>query len=169
MGIIKKLMSRRMTPEQLSERSRKEQEWADKCYRAGERVGEKLNLAKAVDNVNTFINRYPKTFFTVVGAILVVSMVGNLIGSGNTAAGIIEREASNMKSIRIPVDEGRDILQKEVAKHTQRMQELERQLDAYIGRDSLTHGDSVAIRDIAIEMKAIHDALGLRMELETNE
>lgn len=169
MGIIKRLMSRRMTPEQLAERSRKEQEWADKCYRAGERVGEKLNLAKIVNSVNTFINRYPKTFFTVVGVILLASMIGNFIGSNNTTTGIIEREASNMKSIQLPVDEGRDILQKEVAKHTQRMQELERRLDAYIGRDSLAHEDSVAIRDIAIEMKAIHDALGLGMELKTNE
>ena len=70
MGILK-FFKKQMTPEELEEKRKKEQEWADKCVKAGERFGNRIDLNGKIIRLNDFANTYPKTFFSIFMAVIV--------------------------------------------------------------------------------------------------
>jgi len=164
MGILDKLLKRDLTPEEQEERSRKEKEWAEKYYRAGERFGERIGLRDKVDAVNRFGNRYPKTFFSIILALLVVSFGLNYMIS--TTAGIFRNEAENFEAIGSMSlsggETGKESLNAELQAVIDDIKQVESELDVYFAKDSLTHADSIAVRDLLVRMKGLQDIIGVK-------
>ena len=78
MGLFS-IFSKKATPEQLQERSRREQELAQKYFEIGQKIGRKIGLENAVRKTNIFLNRYPVTFFSLFTLLVILSFVVNML------------------------------------------------------------------------------------------
>ena len=159
MGLFKKIFKKNLTPEEQEQKSQEEREWAEKCYRAGERFGEKIGFRKKVEAVNAFGNKYPRTFFSLLLAALAGCFTLNYFISSTSA--VFSNEADNLNTIgNMSRSDGKtatglviEVYEKEM-KEVKRLQE---EVDAYLAKDSLTHEDSLKVRNLLIQMKGIHD------------
>lgn len=161
MGFLRKLLKKDLTPEEQELRSRQEKEWAEKYYRAGERFGEKIGFKQKVDAINAFGNKYPKTFFGIIFALLIACFALNFTIS--STAGLFRHEAENIETIsnmNVGVgNEGREIISREARKIVEQMEVLKNEIETIIAKDSLTHADSLVVKNKLIELKKLNDIL----------
>ena len=152
MGLLKKIFKRKLTPEQQEEQSRREKEWAEKCYRAGENFGARIGFADKVQALNDFANRYPRTFFGIITAIVLGSLVLNLMFT--SVSGMLSSKSEEPPAIERlqPVDpqvkQAFDEMQTE-------MESLADRIDSYLDKDTLTHADSLEIKRMLLRVREL--------------
>lgn len=157
MGLFK-LFKRNLTPEELEEKSRKEKEWAQKCYRSGEKFAEKIQLDKKVERVNRFANRYPKTFFSLIVGALVASFVVNLLFSlgGMDLGG---QAAKGIEAGQMPAAPQRNVLQLELDSLYREMRDLGDEFDRIIEKEEKTEQDTLRMYQIYQRMQAVEELI----------
>lgn len=164
MGIFNKILKKNLTPEEQEIKSQKEKEWAEKCYKAGEEFGEKIGIERRVKAINDFGNKYPKTFFGILLGLLVCCFALNYMFSSSLS--IFENEAENMEAVGAfsvsGGNTGTEGVNVAMDKLTKEMNRLEGQIEGYLLKDSLTRKDSLEIRDLLIQLKGIHDIMGIK-------
>lgn len=161
MGIIKKLFTRRLTPEEQAEKSRREKEWAEKCYTRGEEFAAKIKLDKHVNRVNDFANTYPRTFFGGVIVVLVGCIVLNhFVAVHNPAAGMKQTMTELKSDPLVGRTEGSQnfILQKTL-ELTSQLDKLDKRINAIYSKPSLTREDSLEIRDLLLQANALQQII----------
>ena len=152
MGLLKKIFKRKLTPEQQEEQSRREKEWAEKCYRAGENFGARIGFADKVQALNAFANRYPRTFFGIITVIVLGSLVLNLMFT--SVSGMLSSKSEEPPAIERlqPVDpqvkQAFDEMQTE-------MESLADRIDSYLDKDTLTHADSLEIKRMLLRVREL--------------
>ena len=152
MGLLMKFFKRKRTPEQPEEQSRREKEWAEKCYRAGENFGARIGFADKVQALNDFANRYPRTFFGIITAIVLGSLVLNLMFT--SVSGMLSSKSEEPPAIERlqPVDpqvkQAFDEMQTE-------MESLADRIDSYLDKDTLTHADSLEIKRMLLRVREL--------------
>ena len=152
MGLLKKIFKRKLTPEQQEEQSRREKEWAEKCYRAGENFGARIGFADKVKALNDFANRYPRTFFGIITVIVLGSLVLNLMFT--SVSGMLSSKSEEPPAIERlqPVDpqvkQAFDEMQTE-------MESLADRIDSYLDKDTLTHADSLEIKRMLLRVREL--------------
>ncbi|MBO5740691.1 MAG: hypothetical protein J6R54_01735 [Bacteroidaceae bacterium] len=152
MGLLKKIFKRKLTPEQQEEQSRREKEWAEKCYRAGENFGARIGFADKVQALNDFANRYPRTFFGIITVIVLGSLVLNLMFT--SVSGMLSSKSEEPPAIERlqPVDpqvkQAFDEMQTE-------MESLADRIDSYLDKDTLTHADSLEIKRMLLRVREL--------------
>lgn len=152
MGLLKKIFKRQLTPEQQEEQSRREKEWAEKCFKAGEKFGAKIGFADKVQSLNSFANRYPRTFFGIITAIVLGSLVLNLMFT--SVSGMLSSKTEEppviekLEPIDPQVKQAFDELQTE-------LQTLSDRIDSYLDKDSLTHADSVEVKRMLLRVREL--------------
>ena len=152
MGLLKKIFKRKLTPEQQEEQSRREKEWAEKCYRAGENFGARIGFADKVQALNDFANRYPRTFFGIITAIVLGSLVLNLMFT--SVSGMLSSKSEEPPAIERlqPVDpqvkQAFDEMQTE-------MESLADRIDSYLDKDTLTHADSLEVKRMLLRVREL--------------
>lgn len=155
MGLFK--FKKKLSPEELEEKRRKEQEWAKKCCEAGERFGEKIRIDERIKNLNRFANNYPKTFFTLLFGIIIGCLVLNTIFSG--IGNIFSDTAEDIKTVAMPKDTSKDALNKEMKALYQEFMSLDKQLERKFNKDSLTRQDSIEIMGICSRMEKLQQIM----------
>ena len=155
MGLFK--FKKKLSPEELEEKRRKEQEWAKKCCEAGERFGEKIRIDERIKNLNRFANNYPKTFFTLLFGIIIGCLVLNTMFSG--IGNIFSDTAEDIKTVAMPKDTSKDALNKEMKALYQEFMSLDKQLERKFNKDSLTRQDSVEIMGICSRMEKLQQIM----------
>lgn len=155
MGLFKK---KRLSPEELEEKSKREKEWADKCYRAGERFGRKYNFAQKVERINSYANTYPRTFFTILLGIILGCFVLNMVfvGFGYSAG---EQIQTDIEAVTIRPDRSKDKLNREINSLYKEMEHYNSYLEELTRKDSLTHEDSIAIGKVIVKMKHLNEII----------
>ncbi len=152
MGLLKKIFKRKLTPEQQEEQSRREKEWAEKCYRAGENFGARIGFADKVQALNDFANRYPRTFFGIITVIVLGSLVLNLMFT--SVSGMLSSKSEEPPAIERlqPVDpqvkQAFDEMQTE-------MESLADRIDSYLDKDTLTHADSLEVKRMLLRVREL--------------
>lgn len=152
MGLLKKIFKRKLTPEQQEEQSRREKEWAEKCYRAGENFGARIGFADKVKALNDFANRYPRTFFGIITVIVLGSLVLNLMFT--SVSGMLSSKSEEPPAIERlqPVDpqvkQAFDEMQTE-------MESLADRIDSYLDKDTLTHADSLEVKRMLLRVREL--------------
>lgn len=157
MGIITRIFRRKLSEKEKEERSRKEQEWAQKCYNKGYEFSEKMSLDKHVARINEFANKYPRTFFMIIFAVLGVSIILNSMitfPSQNVEKTIQQlQETSVASDIPNPTSE--------FAQHMyeigQSIQTIDRQITEIMSKGTLTHEDSLQVKNLLIQAQALQE------------
>lgn len=157
MGIFKRIFHKNLTPEELEEKSRKEKEWAEHYYRKGQEFGDKIGIDRRVQSVNDFANRYPRTFFTVVFGGIILSLVLNFVFS--TTHDILGETAGQLEELRIEPDPGTGRLLDEIQGLYAEIEQVGRQIETYMQKDSLTHEDSVQVKKLLVQYNSLTSLL----------
>lgn len=158
MGIIKKLFTRNLTPEEQAEKSQREKEWAEKCYTRGEEFAAKIKLDKHVSRVNDFANTYPRTFFGGIIVVLVGCIILNhFIAVYNPADGMKQTVTELQSDPLVGQREGAQnvILQKTLEMTAQ----LDKRITALYAKPSLTREDSLELRDLLLQANALQQII----------
>jgi len=140
MGIFS-IFSKKTSAEEREERSRKEQELAQRYYDKGYRLGERLGLHRIVERTNTFINRYPVTSFAVFAVAVIAMFVFNTVMVKVDFSGKTERDMRNTASAAVTIE--KDSLQTVMEGLLDEYTTLQGQLEDIMGRDDLTKEDSL--------------------------
>lgn len=161
MGLFKKILKRDLTPEEQERKSLEEKEWAEKCYRAGENFGEKIGFRDKINSINAFGNKYPKTFFGIIFGLLFLSFGLNYMFS--SSMGVFKHEAENIETItsttNIGTTSGREYISAEARQVAEELEQLSKKVEAIIAQDTLTHQDSLDVKNMLIRMKDLHDII----------
>ena len=156
MGLLKKIFKRQLTPEQQEEQSRREKEWAEKCFKAGEKFGAKIGFAEKVQSLNNFANRYPRTFFGIIAAIVLGSLVLNLMFTSVSGmlAGTMEEPPviEKLELVDPQVKQAFDDMQNE-------LQSLSDRIDKYLDKDELTHADSLEVKRMLLRVHELESLM----------
>ena len=169
MGIIKKLLSRNLTEEEKEARSKREKEWAEKCYHKGEQFAERISLDKPVARINAFANRYPRTFFGILLGLVGVSFVLNLMFS-NPSSPIVDsmRSLEDVKAVSVGADPRGEILN-EMVQMAENLKDLDKKIEVYMQKDSLTRQDSLDLKSLLMQADALSSLLNGRGERLNND
>lgn len=156
MGLFNRIFKRKLTPEQQEEQSRREKEWAEKCYRAGQNFGDRIAFSQKVDALNRFANRYPRTFFAIITAIVGGSLVLNL--TFTSFRGMLDSKTEQPQPLQHfeAVDPQ---VKQAIDKLYDEMETLTGRIDRYLEKDSLTHEDSVQVKDMLLRIHEIETLL----------
>lgn len=161
MGIFDKILKKNLTPEEQERKSQEEKEWADKYYRAGERFGERIGFRDKVNAINEFGNKYPKTFFGIIFGVLIVCFALNFMFS--STIGVFKHEAENINTISemnlSGGETGREAIVEETRKVAEEMNALKGQIEAIVAKDSLTHQDSLEVKNLLVRLKGLNDII----------
>lgn len=161
MGIFDKILKKNLTPEEQERKSQEEKEWADKYYRAGERFGEAIGFRQKVNSINAFGNKYPKTFFGIIFGLLFLSFALNFMFS--TSISVFQHEAENIETItNLPMsggETGKEIIAEEARKVAEDMNRIKGQIETIIAKDTLTHQDSLEVKNLLIQLKGLHEII----------
>jgi hypothetical protein len=145
------------SPEELAEKSRKEKEWAEKCYRAGERFAEKYRLDTKVQKINEFGSKYPKTFFLILfGMIFGCAILNFTIATGSS---FIKGQLESAEEISLPEDKGKEIIRNEIKELYVEMDALSKSIEKKLAADTITHQDSVDIVKMMNRMTVLNDII----------
>nr|MBQ4455918.1 hypothetical protein [Clostridia bacterium] len=145
MGLFS-IFSKKATPGELEERSRKEKEIAQSYYQKGYRLGERMGIHDAVRRTNVFINRYPLTFFSLFTVAIVVMFVLNILLVKLNFNSGFERNMGNAAAAVVAVEN--DSLQMAAERMYDEYTSLQVQLEGLMARDDLTAQDSAKAIDI---------------------
>lgn len=161
MGIFDKILKKDLTPEEQERRSQEEKEWAEKYYRAGERFGERIGFRQKVEAVNAFGNKYPKTFFGIIFVLLAVCFALNFMFS--SSMGVFKHEADNIETVSNMSlsggKTGREVIVNETRQVAEDMNKIKIQIEAIIAKDTLTHQDSLEVKNLLIKLKGLQDII----------
>lgn len=160
MGILK-FFKKQMTSEELEEKRKKEQEWADKCVKAGERFGNRIDLNGKIITLNDFANTYPKTFFSIFMAVIVFGFVTNLFFSG--MGNIFHDTAKDLKIATLEKDTGMIRLGQDIDRLYKEYINLGETLDKKLSQVVLSHNDSLEVLNICQRMGEIERLLNAGM------
>lgn len=157
MGLLRKIFKRKLTPEQQEEQSRREKEWAEKCYKAGERFGERIGFGRHVNSLNTFANRYPRTFFGIIAAVVLGSLFINIMFT--SVGAFLDTQTPDMPKI-----EHAQPMAPEVKEGINRLYDeyttLAEGIEKYLDKETLTREDSVEIKRMLVRIKEIEQLMG---------
>lgn len=158
---------KRLSPEELEEKKRKEQEWAKKCCKAGERFGERIRIDERIRNLNRFANNYPKTFFTLLFGIIIGCLFLNIMFSG--IGSMFKDTAEDIRTVAMPEDTSKDALHKEMKALYEEFISLDRQLERKFSKDSLTRKDSMEIMEICSRMEKLQQIMTDKSPVQAEE
>lgn len=150
MGLFRR---KKLTPEELEEKSRKEQEWAKKCFDAGSRFGEKIRIDKKVEKINEFGNKFPKTFFSIIFGIIIGCFLLNLLVK--EGSGLLDETSGNIKSATLPKDTGKDDLNREIKDLYNEFIRLNTLFEEKMANPAKSREDSVEILNIYSRMEKL--------------
>lgn len=161
MGIIKKLFTRNLTPEEQAEKSRREKEWAEKCYTRGEEFAAKIKLDKHVSRVNDFANTYPRTFFGGIIVVLVGCIILNhFIAVYNPADGMKQTVTELQSDPLVGQREGaQNVILQKTLEMTAQLDKLDKRITALYAKPSLTREDSLELRDLLLQANALQQII----------
>ena len=169
MGILTRMFRSRLTEEQKEERSRKEKEWAEKCYAKGEEFAERISLEKPVNRINRFANKYPRTFFAIILGAVVGCITLNFVMT--TSSDQVTETAEQMKefsTLQLHQDPRGTIIN-EMVQMAENLKDLDKKIEAYQGKDTLTRQDSLNLKSLLIQADALNALLtGRREQLNTD-
>lgn len=154
MGLFKR---KKLTPEELEEKSRKEQEWAQKCFDAGSRFGEKIRIDKKVEKINEFGNKYPKTFFGIIFGIIIGCFLLNLLIK--EGSDLLNETSGNIKTATLPKDTGKEALNREIKALYNEFIRLNERFEEKMANPEKSREDSVEILDIYSRMEKIQQVI----------
>lgn len=159
MGLFKKILRRDLTPEEQERKSRQEREWAEKCYQKGEKFAEYLKLDDKVEKLNEFGNKYPKTFFGIAGAVLAVCIVFNFWLAGSTSS--TQEELEGVAKMELPTynDGYAAPINRQITAIVSELETLDRNIKRILEKDSLTHNDSLQVREWLTRAHSLASAL----------
>lgn len=155
MGIITRLFKRKLTEEEQAEKSRKEKEWAEKCYNKGYRFCEKFAIDKHINRINDFANKYPRSFF----GILLIIIIGCFFL--NTFISLPTRQQAEMlqEVVQTPMlqqdSNPRDVLTKQTLEIMQNLSDIDEELDSLMKKTVMTHEDSMRVKSLLIQADAL--------------
>lgn len=153
MGLFKNLFRKKeLTQQEKENRSKAEREWAEKCYRSGENFAKKIALDKKIERINRYANTYPKTFFSVIGGTIVSCIILNFIFVGYNSVSNVPDTPT------VPLPDNSSV-NREVEEIIRQITDIEKQLNLYKSKDSLTHNDSVQVIELLLKMKTLNDML----------
>ena len=159
MGIITRLFKRKLTEEQQAEKSRREKEWAEKCYNKGYEFCEKFAIDKHINRINDFANKYPRTFFGIIFGVLIVSFFLNSFISlpgGQDADNLQQIVESPMMQQDI---NPRNELVSNTLEIMDNLTEIDHELDSLMKKNTLTHNDSIRIKSLLVQADALQQIL----------
>lgn len=159
MGIITRMFRRNLSEEEKQEKSRREQEWAQKCYNKGEQFAEHIALDKYVGKVNEFANKYPRTFFLILfGGVIVSILFNNLITlpSQNLGKTVEELQQTSMMQ---PSENPTSELAAQMLEISENLKEIDGKITAITAKDTLTHQDSLDIRSLLLQAQALQQII----------
>lgn len=154
MGLFKR---KKLTPEELEEKSRKEQEWAQKCFDAGSRFGERIRIDKKVERINEFGNKYPKTFFGIVFGIIIGCFLLNLLIK--EGSNLLNETSGNIKTATLPKDTGKENLNREIKVLYNEFIRLNELFEEKMANPEKNREDSVEILRIYNRMEKIQQII----------
>ena len=159
MGIITRLFRRKLTEEQQAEKSRREKEWAEKCYNKGYQFSQKFAIDKHVNRINDFANKYPRSFFGIIFAVLTVCFILNTFISLPNRA-----EADNLQTIiESPMMQHDVNPRTELVGQTMEIMEniskIDAELDSLMKKETLTRDDSLRVKTLLLQGDALQQIL----------
>ena len=159
MGIFN-VFKKDTSPAELEERSRKEKEMARKYYEKGQRFGEKMGMGKAIEKANTFINRYPITFFAIVTAIMAGSYILNLTLVRMDFTREVRQDMETMG--RLPALTAKDSLDITMNEMYREYMALAEKIRAITSKATLTAEDSLQAMQAYQRMLDLEEGMGIR-------
>lgn len=158
---ILKFFKKKMTSEELEEKRKKEQEWADKCVRAGEQFGNRIDLNGKLTKLNEFVNTYPKTFFTIFLSVIIFGFVTNMFFS--SMGNIFHDTAEDLKTVVLERDTGMVKLNQDIDQLYKEYIKLGETLDKKLSQVVLSRNDSLEVLKICQRMGDIERLLNVGM------
>jgi len=169
MGILTKMFRSRLTDEQKEEKSRKEKEWAEKCYAKGEEFAERISLDKPVAKINRFANKYPRTFFAIILAGILGCITLNFIFTASPTH--IKDTVGQMQEfsvMQLKEDPRKNIIN-EMLQMAENLKDLDKKIEAFQAKDTLTRQDSLDLRSLLVQAEALNALLnGHKKQLQTD-
>lgn len=159
MGLFKKILKKNLTLEEQEKKSQEEREWAEKCMKAGENFAKKIKFDEKVNSINSFANKYPRTFFMILTGIILGCFLINHILS--TSINFFDNEIENVEVFekrempKLEEDEVMKMMRTTTDSLINRAKVLEQELNNYLDKDSYSREDSIKIRDILLEIRDI--------------
>ena len=159
MGIITRMFRRNLSEEEKEEKSRREQEWAQKCYNKGEQFAERISLDKHVGKVNDFANKYPRTFFLILfGGVLVSILFNNLISLPSQDLGETVQQLQQTSMMQ-PSENPTSGLAAQMLEISENLKEIDSKITAITSKDTLTHQDSLDVRSLLLQAQALQQII----------
>ena len=84
----------------------------------------------------------------------------------SSSISVFKNEAENIEAVSSfsvsGGNTGSEGINNAMDKLTKEMHRLEREIEGYVQKDTLTRQDSLEIRDLLIQLKGIHDIMGIK-------
>lgn len=164
MGILTRLFTRKLSEQEKEEKSRREKEWAEKCYNKGEQFAEKIAIEKPILKINAFANKYPRTFFTVLFSGIFGCIALNYVLSRPSTA--IMDEAENFQAISVlhQQEDPRGEILNEMMQMANNLKDLDVKIETIMARDTLTAQDSLKLKSLLMQAEALNALLNGRQK-----
>ena len=164
MGILSRLFTRKLSEQEKEEKSRREKEWVEKCYANGEKFAEKIAIEKPILKINAFANRYPRTFFTLLFAVIIGCITLNYVLSRPSTA--IMDEAENFKAISVlqQQEDPRGEILNEMMQMANNLKDLDTKIETIMAKDTLTAQDSLQLKSLLMQAEALNALLSGRQK-----
>ena len=164
MGILTRLFTRKLSEQEKEEKSRREKEWAEKCYNKGEQFAEKIAIEKPILKINAFANKYPRTFFTVLLSGIFGCIALNYVLSRPSTA--IMDEAENFQAISVlhQQEDPRGEILNEMMQMANNLKDLDVKIETIMARDTLTAQDSLKLKSLLMQAEALNALLNGRQK-----
>ena len=169
MGILSKLFTRKLTEQEKEEKSRREKEWAEKCYNKGEQFAQKISLDKPIAKLNLFANKYPRTFFAVLlGLVIGFNALNFFMANPSTN---IAKDVETLQTLEIVSnhEDPRGIILNEMMQMAENLKTLDKKIEAFQAKDSLTTQDSIQLRTLLMQAEALNNLLRGRQKSLTED
>ena len=154
---MKLFKRRKLTPEELEEKARREQEWAQRCYEAGERFGNKIDLQGKIDKINTFGNTYPKTFFSIIFGSIIFCMIMNLLFVNKGS--FLRHTGRDLNNAVATQDDSKAKLNQGIDKVFQEYIALNHLLEELIVKEPKTREDSIQVVNICERLETLQSII----------
>ena len=164
MGILTRLFTRKLSEQEKEEKSRREKEWAEKCYNKGEQFAEKIAIEKPILKINAFAIKYPRTFFTVLFSGIFGCIALNYVLSRPSTA--IMDEAENFQTISVlhQQEDPRSEILNEMMQMANNLKDLDVKIETIMAKDTLTAQDSLKLKSLLMQAEALNALLNGRQK-----
>lgn len=155
MGIISRIFKRRLNEEELAEKSRREKEWAEKCYNKGYAFCERFALDKYINRINDFANTYPRTFFGGFIVLVAACFLLNMYIAMPNEKEPVNIQVVSENPVRQSQDNPRAMLMDRALEITASIARIDAELDSLMAKPSLTSEDSLRVKSLLIQADAL--------------